>query len=287
MSASDEALPWVIIGAGRVGRTLALLAARQGVEVSALWSRDATSSASARASLPALDEEVFWYGALDALGATLAQTPALVWLSVVDDAIEPVARALAPYLGATHRAVHLAGALASTALREAGLACPVASLHPLQAIADPALAIDALARCTWTLEGDDAATQPLDAIMARAGVRPVRLVPQNKALYHAAAVTCANLLVALMDAAYSMVHMAGVTQPEVARQMLLPLAQSCLDNLATKSCAEALTGPVARGDEGTITRHIEALRASDDPSLAPLYEALTARARALRREPQG
>jgi predicted short-subunit dehydrogenase-like oxidoreductase (DUF2520 family) len=272
-------LPWLILGAGRAGRMLALWAEQLGLPVAATWSRSAASAASASHALPHIPAHLC--GPLPDALASLPAAPLMVWICVVDDAIAATAAQIAPWLPAGSTVAHMAGSLPSSVLREAGVRAPVASLHPLLAIADPHAALAALTSITWTLEGDAEAIRQARVPLDLAHITPLHIEPGAKVYYHAAAVTAANLLVSLVDAAYAMADAAGIDQPQ-ARQMLLPLVRSCLDNLAAKSPADALTGPAARRDHATIARHLDALHALPDPQLAAIYDLLITRALALR-----
>lgn len=269
-----SARPWVIVGAGRVGRMMGLLARTLGVQVLASWNRDEQGAEVTRELIAVTHA---YSGGLDELSALLEQTPDLiVWLTVVDDVLPRIALALAPALREDALVVHTAGSLSSTLLKDSGITGQVASLHPLQAIADPVKGFEVMNQCVWTLEGDAGAKAVLAALMSEVEIAPMHIQPDAKIFYHAAAVTSANLLVALMDAAYDMAHAAGLN-PEQARRMLLPLARSSLENLWTKTPAEALTGPVARGDAATIAAHEEALSGLSD-ELLELYQVLTRKA---------
>lgn len=270
------ALPWVIVGAGRVGCALGVLARDLGLEVRAFYNRTRPRAERAARWMPP-GARALW-GDLEVLGPALEGGPALVWVTVVDDALEEVAATIAPWVDPGGITLHTAGSLGARVLRRAGVPTPCGSLHPLQAMADPAQARAAMARCVWTLEGDAPAEAWARALMGRIGVEPVAVRPQGKALYHASAVTAANLLVGLLDAAYEMAGLASIPRAQ-ARQMLLPLARSCLENLERRDPADALTGPAARGDTSTLARHLEAL--ADHPELRQLYEVLTARAQAI------
>ena len=133
-------------------------------------------------------------------------------------------------------------------------------------------------RCTWTVEGDPIAVQVAQDVLAPLEVKALAIKPEAKALYHASAVTSAGLLVSLMDAAFAMAGNAGLSALQ-AREMLLPLARSCIDNLERLPPNEALTGPVARGDDATLARHRRALERHAD--LLEVYEVLTSRAKRL------
>lgn len=271
-------LPWVILGAGRVGRTLGLLARELGVQIDAVWNRTRERADESTLYL-GLSSDRAHFGDIRALPSSLFLGPRVIWLTVVDDHLGASARALAAQPTDDAIILHSAGSLSSELLREAGLTGSLGSLHPLQAMSDPREALHAMRRCIWTVEGDPAAVRYARWLMGNIGVAPLDVEPQTKVLYHASAVTIANLMVALVDASYEMAGLAGISQ-EDAREMLLPLAASSLDNLKRLPPKAALTGPVARGDDVTIQRHAAALAAAS-PELFEIYDALTRRARAL------
>ena len=267
--------PWVILGAGRVGGMIGLLGRSLNVPIAATWNRD-EQGAEATAAL--LKPERALYGALSAHRALFERAPdLLIWLTVVDDVIEETARAIAPWVRGDAIVVHTAGSLSSEALKQAGLLAQVASLHPLQAITEARQGFEAMSQCVWTLEGEEQARVVLTKLMSQVGIVPVEIASGSKILYHAAAVMAANLLVSLIEASYQIASAAGLSASQ-AQAMLIPLARSSLENLAERSPAEALTGPVARGDARTIARHERALEALEDPELLELYRALTRRA---------
>jgi predicted short-subunit dehydrogenase-like oxidoreductase (DUF2520 family) len=102
-------------------------------------------------------------------------------------------------------------------------------------------------------------------------------------LYHLAASLAGNATVGLFGLAVELLEETGFT-PLAARNALAPLVQTALKNAADLGAGDALTGPVARGDEATLSRHREAL-ATVDASLLPLYDLLViAQRRALSRD---
>ena len=250
-------LPWVVVGCGRVGRTLVLAARRAGIDVRACWSRG---------DGPIEDVVRQCEGAA-------------VFLTVTDGALDEVARTVAP-LEKAALAVHCSGSLSSDVLRDAGILAPVGSVHPLLSIAQPDQAVGRLGEAAWTIEGDPQVLTWARAWLGRLGATPTTIEPQHKALYHASAVTSAGLVVALLDAAFEMAAAAGIDR-EAAVGMLVPLARSALENLETMDPTDALTGPVARGDEDVIAMHRRALARLDDHNLRDIYDALTNRARRL------
>ncbi|MFP4053808.1 MAG: DUF2520 domain-containing protein [Phycisphaerae bacterium] len=102
--------------------------------------------------------------------------------------------------------------------------------------------------------------------------RFVRLSPGGKALYHAAAVTACNYLTALHEAAEQLAAAAGV-EGSLAREAIAPLVDATLASIRRDGPAAALTGPIARGDAGTVARHADALAGCDSPGVALLYAA--------------
>lgn len=276
MSFKQQYNKWVIIGAGRLGKMMGLMGRHLGAQICGTWNRDC-QGAEETALMLGLEPERCKGGGLHEIASILKDNPdALVWLTVVDDVIEDVASFIADWISPEQIVVHTAGSLSSQLLTQSGINAHVASLHPLQAIADSQSGFQVMSECVWTLEGDVLAKEVLSAWMREMDIVPVQIEPKAKVVYHAAAVTSANLLVALMDAAYEMAGCAGLSR-EQARLMLLPLARSSLENLETKSTAEALTGPVARGDRGTVERHEEAL-GEQSQELLDIYRVLTQRA---------
>ena len=103
----------------------------------------------------------------------------------------------------------------------------------------------------------------------------VHVSPEDRPAYHAAASIASNFLVTLEAAAERLAASAGVS-----RQMLAPLVRATVENWAALGPAQALTGPVARGDEATVARQREAV-AERTPELTPLFDSLTAATRDL------
>jgi len=200
----------------------------------------------------------------------------LVLVAVRDGEIvrtaEALARARAVKPGAL--VLHLSGAVPSAALaplRAEG--ARTASLHPLQTFAAPSGTkggSSSLKGVSWFHEGD--ARGECAALARRLGGRLRPLDPSRKALYHAAAVAASNYLVAVEDLAVRLAVAAGVPRKD-ALGALLPLVRGTLRNLESKGLPGALTGPVARGDAGTVRMHRKALRAVD-PALDAAYAAL-------------
>jgi predicted short-subunit dehydrogenase-like oxidoreductase (DUF2520 family) len=91
-------------------------------------------------------------------------------------------------------------------------------------------------------------------------------------MYHVAGVFAANYLMVLIDLALHIMQDLGETQ-EDSFDAFLPLMVGALQNVESLGVGEALTGPVARGDEDTIKRHLQALQALR-PEIGDIYKVL-------------
>ena len=135
------------------------------------------------------------------------------------------------------------------------------SLHPLMTI--PAGGSVDFRGVPCAVDGDEVAV----TLARRLGMRPLRIAPGDRAAYHAAASIASNLLVILEDAAARVGATAGLTRAD-----LLPIVRASVDNWERLG-PDALTGPLTRGDAGTIAMHRAALR-ERTPELVAMYDAL-------------
>lgn len=268
----DDKPDIAIIGPGVVGTTLGCLAARAGYRVAGVAGRDEARS---RAAAKAIGPHV-------RVGTAESIAPAgkIVLLTVPDDAIGPVCRDLAEAGAFSRGAVvaHCCGALSSDVLDPARRRCgaAVGSMHPLQTFPDVRTALAGLAGTFCFCEGDDAAVAALAALAEAIGGRPVRISPGGKSLYHASAVMACNYLTALLDAAVTLAEGAGIAREE-ALAALARLAQATLDNVAAMGPAQALTGPIVRGDDRLVAGQLADV-AAVGADLAAVYRALGIRA---------
>lgn len=153
-------------------------------------------------------------------------------------------------------ALHTSGVHASDALaplREGGWS--VAAWHPLTALAAPRT--DAFRDIAFAVEGDDRATERARGLTRTMGGRALEVEPGAHARYHASAVFASNYLVACLAVAAR--ELDGATRGDAGLPDLLPLATAALDNLREGGLSAGATGPLSRGDVGTVRRHLEAL----------------------------
>ncbi|MEO8207537.1 MAG: DUF2520 domain-containing protein [Chloroflexota bacterium] len=266
MSGPDEPPVVGIVGAGAVGSALGLALTRAGWPVAGVASRDRARREAFRALVP---------GARAFAEATaLLDEVELIILTVPDDALAPLASSLRLYSG--QAMIHTSGALGPEVLEPAMAAgTQVGSFHPLVAFADTERAVASLRGATIAIEGDEQLAALLSKMASALGANAVRLAPGTKAAYHAAAVLSAGGLVALLDAIAELGAAAGLDE-EGSVAVYGRLVEQTLGNVRALGIARALTGPMIRGDVGTLGRHLAAL-AIHAPSVLPLYVAAAAR----------
>jgi predicted short-subunit dehydrogenase-like oxidoreductase (DUF2520 family) len=120
-------------------------------------------------------------------------------------------------------------------------------------------AVRALPDTFWFLEGDKGAIDILRSVVIALEGHPVEIGAGAKALYHAGAAAASNFLVTLVDYAVTLLERAGVPH-EVALPALLPLIRGTVANIESLGLPDALTGPIARADVGTVRQHLRALQ---------------------------
>lgn len=251
-----------IVGGGAVGTALGIALTRAGWPIHAVASRDperrsrfaaAVDGARAFAEAQALIEEV-----------------ELIILAIPDDAIGALAQDIRMYSG--QAMIHTSGALGAEVLAPAMAAgTQIGAFHPLVAFADTERAVAALHGATVAIEGDDDLAGLLATMAERIGAHPVRLARGSKAAYHAAAVLAAGGFVALLDAIAELGAVAGLDEAG-ALSIYGPLIEGTLGNARALGIRAALTGPMTRGDTGTLDAHLATLRAHA-PGVLALYVA--------------
>ncbi len=262
-----------IVGAGAVGTALGVALSRAGWPISAVASRDAGRRERFRSLVP--DARAF------ADAASLLDEVELVVLAVPDDVIRPLAGSLRLYSG--QALVHTSGLLGADVLAPAMAAgTQIGSFHPLVAFADTERAVAALHGATVAVEGDDQLVALLAQMAEAVGAVPVRLAPGSKAAYHAAAVLAAGGFVALLDAIAELGRIAGLDEAG-SLAIYGRLIEQTLGNARALGIRAALTGPMTRGDLGTLEAHLTELR-KHAPGVLELYLAAAGREVALAEE---
>lgn len=250
----------VLVGPGRAGLGLSLRLLECGHGITGVLARDPAAASQAARRLRS--DPLAWDDALPAAD--------LLVLAVRDDAIAGVADRLAPHAGAVGGAVHLSGIgpLSLLApLADAGV--PTGSFHPLQTLPTPeAGALRLEGAWVGVTSEDDLLADRLFALASSVGMRPFELIDDAKPLYHAAAAAAANYTLAALGVSERLFEAVDVPF-EAAR----PLVEAVVHNAFDMGAVEALTGPIARGDAGTVARQVAAARHLD-PLLGEDFAAL-------------
>lgn len=262
-----------IIGPGRAGSALGRAAWAAGYTIAAIGGRNPDNVRKLAAEL----------------GARACQTPAttldladLTILAVPDDVILALATDMVDSLcsSAGKAAVHLSGAQDRAALQ------PLAKLaslrtgvfHPLQTFRRGPQAVQNVAGTYFGIDADEPLRTQLERLALDLEGHPFDLAGIDRALYHAAAVFAANYPMTLLAEAIALATDAGLDEA-TARPGMTTLLAGAVNNLRELAPADAVTGPAARGDEGTIAKHLAAL--SQDQAAQHLYQLLADRTKLL------
>ena len=267
-----------IIGVGRVGGALAISLSNKGYVVEKLFSRNAEPPLELiEQVVPA--PEVVTSGALEKIDSEV------IFVTTQDGNIAEVADQIAEKAEPRGRVVfHTSGTLSSEILRPlAAKGFDTGSIHPLVSISDPSIGSERLADAFFCIEGTARAKGVGEQIVAALGGTPFSIDTRHKALYHASAVTACGHLVALVDIATEMLSKCGQT-PESAKEILMPLIRSTVDNLGEQSNAKALTGTFARADIETLEKHIDVIGRELGPEFLDIYLKLGGRSLELARQ---
>lgn len=257
-----------VLGAGRAGLGLARALRTSGVEVVGVHGRHERGGPDAVSTGP--------------LPSTLGQA-SVVLVTVRDAQIDGALRELesAP-LAPAAVILHASGSAEPAgldALRAAGH--PGGTFHPLVPLADPARAAEML-RGAWIGIDGDARARACARLLADAlGAHTLEIPAGEKARYHAAAVIVSNFPAVLLSLGERLLERVGFGR-EAARRALYPLFIAAAENLRSHTGAQALTGPIVRGDVETVRRHVDALR--PEPEVLEVYRVLSRAALALARE---
>lgn len=265
-SAAPARLRVGVVGTGRVGAVLGAALARAGHHLVAAHGVSDASRARAADLLPGvpLVEPSDVLAAADLVLLTIPDDPlaGLVDGLVASGAVRP--GTLLAHTSGRHGVSVLGAATRAGAL-------PLA-LHPAMTFTGTAADVDRLAGATFGVTAPQQLWPVAEALVVEMGAEPVRVAEADRPLYHAALAHGANHLVTVVTDALDLLRAAGVPDPA---RTLAPLLSAALDNVLRSGDA-ALTGPVARGDAGTVAVHVETIGRAL-PDAVDAYVALARR----------
>ena len=252
-----------VVGTGRVGAVLGAALARAGhavVAASAVSTASRDRAADLLPGVPVVEVE------------QVLRQATLVLLTVPDDALAGLVAGLAA-AGAVQRGqllAHTSGryglAVLEPAVREGAL--PLA-LHPVLPFAGTRVDLERLSGTAFGVTAPAPLRPVAEVLVVEMGGEPVWLTEEQRPLWHAALAHGANHLTTLVTSSADLLRRAGVEAPG---QVLAPLLGAALDG-ALRAGDAALTGPVARGDAGTVRAHLDVL-AEVAPEVLPSYVAM-------------
>ena len=260
-----------VIGAGRVGSVLGAALARAGHRVVAASAVSDRSRRLAAALLP--DTPLL-------APPEVAQAAELLVLAVPDDVLPELVVGLteAGLFRPGQTVLHPSGRHGIGVLEAARIrgVLPLA-LHPVMSFTGTDVDLARLTGCSFGVTAPEAFRPMAEALVVEMGGEPEWIAEADRPLYHAALAFGANYLTTLVAQSAELLARAGVAEPG---RMLGPLLGATLDN-SLRSGDAALTGPVARGDAGTVAAHLSQLAKLAHVSGAgdPLVNAYLALAR--------
>ena len=253
-----------MVGAGRVGAVLGSALRAAGHAVVGVSAVSAASRERAEVMLPAVPVLAV---------PDVVERAELVLLADPDDALPGLVEGLAATGAwqAGQLVVHTSGRFGWRVLGPAAAAgCIPLALHPAMTFTGTSLDLVRLTDCCFGVTAPAPVLPIGQALVVEMGAEPVVVAEEARPLYHAALAHTANHLVTLVAQGLDLLRAAGV---EAGDRVLAPLLSAALDN-ALRHGDGALTGPVARGDDGSVAAHVAALEASGVPGVAATYRVL-------------
>jgi len=251
------------IGAGTVGTALAVRLNSKGYQIVAVSSR---SQVSAENLARAVSNCRVFNNNQD-----VVDIAELVFITTPDDAIATIASQIKWHGGQS--VVHCSGADSTEILQPAKKSgAHVGVFHPLQTFASTKQAMENIPGSTFAVEAEEPLLDTLKDMATALDGHWIELKASDKVIYHAAAVMACNYVVTLVKLATDLWQTFHIP-PQQATQALVPLLYGTISNIETIGIPQCLTGPIARGDSGTIKKHLSALE-EVAPAILSTYREL-------------
>jgi len=255
-----------IIGLGKVGTAVGHLLRSAGYEIVAVADRSAT----------ALKRGIEYTGGKASSDPLQAALPAdTIFITTPDDLIESVCNDIAQGggFGPGKRVVHMSGAGGLDLLESARRSgADTATIHPLQSFVDIEGVIESIPGSTFSITAEGEMRNWTVRIVHDLGGIPFFVSDADKPLYHAAACMASNYLVTLMNMVEGIYRHLGMETDEAIRSFW-PLVRGTIRNIEGRGIKRSLTGPIARGDSGTIRKHLKVI-GETMPELLNVYREM-------------
>lgn len=258
--------PFAIIGVGKVGAAIGYLLQNAGYPVVSIADQ---SKRNAKQGAKYTGGEIYE----DVADAAIRAKNILI--TTPDDAILSVCKRIS-LKGAVKKGdkvIHVSGAGGLDLLDPArSLGAHVASIHPLQTFAGIESAIQRIPGSTFGITADDEVRDWCVQIVKDIGGVPFFVSEAEKPLYHTAACVASNYLTTLINIVENIYLSFGLDQ-EAAIRAFWPLVEGTIQNIKTSGSVKSLTGPISRGDVGTIRKHLDVLK-KKFPDILDFYRAM-------------
>lgn len=266
-----------VIGAGRVGTTVSYTLAEKelpGIKLKAISSRSMESLNRAKKILGSKAAGVIFTRenskAVSLANCILICTPDDVIKSVCSEIFKDKSKDFKNYY-----AIHFSGSKSLEVLnsaREAG--AEIASIHPLKSFASIEEAIKSLPGTVFGITYSSAESKKMAEFLVKSlGGEIIEVENNKKPLYHAAACVASNYLVTLINYAV-LIHKKMGIKPEDSLKGLMGLVEGTVSNIKKMGTEKSLTGPIARGDVGTIKEHVKSFNEFFSKEDSALYRMM-------------
>jgi predicted short-subunit dehydrogenase-like oxidoreductase (DUF2520 family) len=253
------------IGAGKVGTALAVLLSRKNYGIVSVYDQDTGAS-------NVLARQIKGCRVADNAQQT-ADTSDIVFITTPDNVIPTIVKNVKWH--ERQSVIHCSGADSAAILEPALKAgAMTAAFHPLQTFAGAKEAMENIPGSTFSIEAEEPLHSILNQMADDLEGNRITLKASDKAAYHAAAVFASNYLVTLVKMSTDLWKTFSIPADQ-ATTALLPLLKGTIHNIETIGLPGCLTGPIARGDSGTVKKHLKTIK-DKTPELLSIYKALGA-----------
>jgi predicted short-subunit dehydrogenase-like oxidoreductase (DUF2520 family) len=250
------------VGAGKVGFSLGKYFSINNITLSGYYSKHLNSAKEAAN----FTNSNFYNTIYD-----LINDSDIIFITTPDDVVSSIWQEIKSLNIRNKLICHTSGSLTSEIFSDInGLGASAYSVHPMFPFSDKLTTYKHLSNCYFSLEGNEKHLTLMKKFLESLGNTVFTIEANKKALYHLSNVMVSNLVLSLINKGCSYLSECGL-QPTDALSALMPLIESNLNNLKTKGFICSLTGPVERGDLGTISKHLEVIPQED----AQIYKNLS------------